>query len=128
MKGCGLLFLFVSVILNADSSIASEETVVCEESAYPPDNKDLIPLYVVNLDLSPLQRWAPLVIDKRHMLHELVDDVKDLLESLAGEKIFRILMKSLDSMGQEKQDLESCRTPSSFNCPLAIQERREGHL
>lgn len=97
MKFCPLLFLLVFVILNRDAFTASEESV-CEESAYPPDNKDLIPLYVVNLDLSPLQRWAPLIIDKRHMLHKLVDDVKELLESLAGEKIFTTLMKNLDSL------------------------------
>ncbi|XP_066947618.1 acid ceramidase-like isoform X5 [Macrobrachium rosenbergii] len=97
MKFCPLLFLLVFVILNRDCFTASEESV-CEESAYPPDNKDLIPLYVVNLDLSPLQRWAPLIIDKRHMLHKLVDDVKELLESLAGEKIFTTLMKNLDSL------------------------------
>ncbi|XP_068210078.1 acid ceramidase-like [Palaemon carinicauda] len=85
------------VILSLIHLVSSEEHV-CETSAYPPDEKNLVPTYVVNLDLSPLQRWAPLVIEKRHMLHSLIDDVTDLMESLAGKKIFSTIMKNLDSL------------------------------
>lgn len=90
-----ILFSLYLVLLNHYTSGAPPQQT-CEKSAFPPDKRDVVPTYVVNLDLPPLQRWAPLVAEKGEMLHALIDDVKDLMESITGKKIFDTIMKGLD--------------------------------
>ncbi|KAK7070431.1 N-acylsphingosine amidohydrolase (acid ceramidase) [Halocaridina rubra] len=92
--------LFVLVLSISAYTVPLQQNVqTCERSAYPPDDKDAVSTYIVNLDLSPLQRWAPLMKEKGPMLHALVEDVKDLLLSVVGEKIFKFLMNCLDKLG-----------------------------
>ncbi|KAK8719372.1 hypothetical protein OTU49_014074 [Cherax quadricarinatus] len=57
-----------------------------------------IPVYIVDLDLPPLQRWAPLMKDKGPLLVDLVDDVKMLITSLVGERVFEIIFNSLSKV------------------------------
>ncbi|XP_069167810.1 acid ceramidase isoform X2 [Procambarus clarkii] len=70
----------------------------CESGAYPPDKHFEVPVYDVDLDLSPLQRWAPLMADKGPQLVALIDDVKDLIKSVVGETIFKIIMNNLSKV------------------------------
>nr|XP_053635847.1 acid ceramidase-like [Cherax quadricarinatus] len=70
----------------------------CEKDAYPPDKHMEIPVYIVDLDLPPLQRWAPLMKDKGPLLVDLVDDVKMLITSLVGERVFEIIFNSLSKV------------------------------
>lgn len=94
----GRVFCFlilVTLLLEVSSLALEKEFQKCEKSAYPPPESDLVPTFEVDLDLPPLQRWAPLMRVKGPKLITLVDDVKELIHSIVGEKIFNTIMSNL---------------------------------
>lgn len=94
----GLLPLLVVVYLAFFTSSHGKEFQKCERSAYPPDKQFAVPLYEVDLDLPPLQRWAPLMKEKGPKIVAMVDDVKNLIRSVVSEKLYEILIKNLDKV------------------------------
>ncbi|XP_063600978.1 acid ceramidase-like isoform X1 [Penaeus indicus] len=67
----------------------------CETNAFPPSQSDAVPRFTIDLDLPPRERWAELMAKKGHQVVGLIDDVKTLMLSLLGDKIFYFIYDNL---------------------------------
>ncbi|XP_050714635.1 acid ceramidase-like isoform X2 [Eriocheir sinensis] len=110
------LFGVVLFVLAVTSSLLSPAEAKpftgCETAAYPPNKtREEVPLYQVNLDLPPRDRWTTLMKDKGPQVVALIDDMSELVKKVAGERIFNFLLSSLtavtDSLPQPyKEEIE----------------------
>ncbi|XP_068209905.1 acid ceramidase-like [Palaemon carinicauda] len=93
------LVIFAALFVTTQAvSIASPPFSSCDTKAYPPDPKDAVPVYTVNLDLPPKERWVELVSAKKVEIAGLIDDVKNLTLTLLGEKLFNFIINNLDKV------------------------------
>ncbi|RDD41403.1 Acid ceramidase [Trichoplax sp. H2] len=72
-----LLLVFLVVIVLAKDQVNGDVWESCETSAYPPDKKDKIEWYPVNLDSAPQERWMQLASKKKHELAGMIGVVKN---------------------------------------------------
>ncbi|XP_063873355.1 LOW QUALITY PROTEIN: acid ceramidase-like [Scylla paramamosain] len=79
-------------------SAQSQAFTKCETAAYPPDKQDEVPLYQVDLDRPPRDRWTPLVQAKGVQMEALIDDVTQLVKKLFGERVLQFLLSSLSEV------------------------------
>ncbi|KAK8400320.1 hypothetical protein O3P69_003192 [Scylla paramamosain] len=79
-------------------SAQSQAFTKCETAAYPPDKQDEVPLYQVDLDRPPRDRWTPLVQAKGVQMEALIDDVTQLVQKLFGERVLQFLLSSLSEV------------------------------
>ncbi|EFX76266.1 hypothetical protein DAPPUDRAFT_306210 [Daphnia pulex] len=71
------------------------ENVSCAENEYPPSNSDMVPTYIINLDLPPRLRWSQLMADKKEFTLNLLQDIKNYTESFFKGKLFPLVDKYL---------------------------------
>lgn len=57
-----------------------------------------MPLYQVDLDRQPRDRWTPLVQDKGIQMEALIDHVTQLVQKLFGERVLQFLLGSLSEV------------------------------
>lgn len=71
----------------------------CVSGTYPPDKSRLVPEYVVNLDLPPIQRWTEMAKAKKNEIKTVLVEFKKFLEEFGGWA--KELIKLLDERGDK---------------------------
>jgi len=73
----------------------TEHCIVGEKNLYPPSSNDSVPLYVVDLDKDPIDRWYQVSNDYKEQIKDLVQAAKDFVTAFLGDKIVPIIDKYL---------------------------------
>jgi acid ceramidase len=78
----------------------TEHCIVGEKNLYPPPKNATVPLFVVDLDKPPVERWTQIATTYAHQINDLVQGAKDFITAFLGETI-------VDKLVNELSDLDS---------------------
>ncbi|XP_053657432.2 acid ceramidase isoform X1 [Cherax quadricarinatus] len=93
-----VVVLFALCAYTSAHPINGQPFKICETNAFPPNQSNAVPVYTINLDLPPQERWIKLLTEKKKPMLGLIDDVRNLTISLLGEKLFSIINNNLDKI------------------------------
>jgi len=74
----------------------------CVSGRYPPPERDKVPNYVINLDLSPTQRWNELAADKSEQIKHLLTTFKTFVRAWgnASEEVIQFIDSDLGYLAE----------------------------
>jgi acid ceramidase len=78
----------------------TEHCIVGEKNLYPPPKNATVPLFVVDLDKPPAERWTQIASTYAQQINDLVLGAKDFITAFLGETI-------VDKLVNELSDLDS---------------------
>jgi acid ceramidase len=78
----------------------TEHCIVGEKNLYPPPKNATVPLFVVDLDKPPVERWTQIATTYAQQINDLVQGAKDFITAFLGETI-------VDKLVNELSDLDS---------------------
>jgi acid ceramidase len=78
----------------------TEHCIVGEKNLYPPPKNATVPLFVVDLDKPPAERWTQIASTYAQQINDLVQGAKDFITAFLGETI-------VDKLVNELSDLDS---------------------
>ncbi|XP_031549025.1 acid ceramidase-like [Actinia tenebrosa] len=87
-----ILLLAFSTCLTSAFKISSQS---CENGPFPPSDSPQVPTEVINLDVSPGDRYNDLAAKKDKQLHALLDYIKNFTSFILNGKLFGIIDKDL---------------------------------
>jgi len=76
----------------------TEHCIVGEKSLYPPPENTTVPLYVIDLDKAPAERWVEVASTYKTQIADLVQGAKDFVTAFLGERIVDFLINHLGNL------------------------------
>jgi acid ceramidase len=79
----------------------TEHCIVGEKNLYPPPKNATVPLFVVDLDKPPVERWTQIATTYAQQINDLVQGAKDFITAFLGETIVDKLVNELSDLDEK---------------------------
>jgi len=76
----------------------TEHCIVGEKNLYPPPENTTVPLFVVDLDKAPVDRWTEIATKYSTQINDLVQGAKDFVAAFLGQKLVDKLISELGNL------------------------------
>jgi len=76
----------------------TEHCIVGEKNLYPPPENTTVPLFVVDLDKAPVDRWTEIATKYSAQINDLVQGAKDFVAAFLGQKLVDKLISELGNL------------------------------
>jgi acid ceramidase len=97
----GFLLLAVAISAAQGGSLPApftEHCIVGEKNLYPPPDNTTVPMYVVDLDKDPVERWHEVSKVYSAQINDLVQGAKDFIEAFLGDKAVEFVVNYLGKL------------------------------